>query len=153
TWSTGTPSPSATAPPRPASDRRRPAFARPVAARRRLPNAALARRDGGSARLQPQPAVSRLTRPEEPLYLPGPIATVGGISAQESKRGLPMKAHCRSAHWLGAVLLGLSGCWTTSSQLKPQRPPEEYVLPPADDRRFSDYPSFPKGTMNNDRIK
>ena len=45
-----------------------------------------------------------------------------------------------------AALLGLSGCWTTDSHLKPPPPPPEYVLPPADDPRFSDPPAFPNKT-------
>ncbi|MBV8525009.1 MAG: hypothetical protein JOY71_23295 [Acetobacteraceae bacterium] len=54
--------------------------------------------------------------------------------------------------WLGTLLLCASGCWTTQAQLKPSRPPEEFVLPP-DDPRFSDYMTYPKEVMNADRIK
>jgi len=51
------------------------------------------------------------------------------------------------------LLLCLSGCWTTSSSIKFPRPPEEYILPPANDPRFCNYPTYPKDTLNNNRIK
>jgi hypothetical protein len=50
---------------------------------------------------------------------------------------------------LGASLLCLSGCWWSSGpQMKPPPPPPEYILPPADDARFSQPPSFPDKTLN-----
>ena len=50
---------------------------------------------------------------------------------------------------LGAALLGLAGCWPTSGpHMKPPPPPPEYVLPPADDARFSQPPVFPEKTLN-----
>jgi hypothetical protein len=54
---------------------------------------------------------------------------------------------------LGAALVCLSGCWTTSwttsgPPTKPPPPPPEYVLPPADDPRFSQPPAFPEKTLN-----
>ena len=49
---------------------------------------------------------------------------------------------------LAAVLLGLSGCWTTHDQMKPPPPPPEFLLPPADDPRFSAPPAFPEKTLN-----
>jgi hypothetical protein len=49
---------------------------------------------------------------------------------------------------IGSALLGLAGCWTTEPQLKPPPAPEEYVIPPADDPRFSAPPAFPPNTLN-----
>ena len=53
----------------------------------------------------------------------------------------------------GAVLLCVSGCWETESNLRPPKQPEEYRLPPDDDSRFSSPPAYPKGTLNQDFIK
>jgi hypothetical protein len=58
-----------------------------------------------------------------------------------------------SMRWLGAVLLALAGCQgTESNNIKPNLP-EEYVLPPSDDSRFSSPPAYPKETLNNGSIK
>jgi hypothetical protein len=49
---------------------------------------------------------------------------------------------------IGTALLGLAGCWTTDTQIKPPPNPEEYVIPPADDPRFAAPPAFPEKTLN-----
>lgn len=41
---------------------------------------------------------------------------------------------------LGAGLLCLFGCWTTQQELRPPKPPEEFVLPPSTDPRFRSAP-------------
>jgi hypothetical protein len=55
--------------------------------------------------------------------------------------------------WLAASLLGVVGCYSTEPNLKPAPHPEEYVLPPSDDARFSSYISYPKELLNTDSIK
>ena len=54
--------------------------------------------------------------------------------------------------WLGAVLLGLTGCYSTGtdSNPKPSLPPEQLVVPPANDPRFSRPIEFPKEALNQD---
>jgi hypothetical protein len=59
-----------------------------------------------------------------------------------------MRSHRKAWSGLCAALLGLSGCWSTDAQLKPPPPPPEYILPPADDPRFSEPPAFPAKAMN-----
>jgi hypothetical protein len=55
---------------------------------------------------------------------------------------------------LSAALLGLAGCFTTeSNNLKPPPHPEEFILPPSDDPRFSTFIAYPKETLNADTIK
>ena len=54
---------------------------------------------------------------------------------------------------LGAALLCLPGCWHTDSNLHPPKQPEEFRLPPEDDPRFSNPPSYPKGVLNQDYLK
>jgi hypothetical protein len=49
---------------------------------------------------------------------------------------------------LALTLLGISGCWTTDTHLKPPPRPPEYVLPPPDDARFSEPPNYPDRTLN-----
>ena len=49
--------------------------------------------------------------------------------------------------WLGAALLGLAGCTTPQPNIKPPLK-EEYTIPPSDDPRFSQPPTFPKDTLN-----
>lgn len=51
-----------------------------------------------------------------------------------------------------AVLVSLPGCQTTQPDLKPNLP-DEFVLPPQDDPRFSSSPSFPKETLNTGPLK
>ncbi len=50
--------------------------------------------------------------------------------------------------WLIAVLLGVAGCHWSEPNIKPPLH-EEYVLPPADDARFSSPPAYPKETLDN----
>jgi hypothetical protein len=45
-------------------------------------------------------------------------------------------------------LLCLSGCWTTQPSLKPPPVPPEYLLPPTDDPRFSEPPTYPDKVLN-----
>jgi hypothetical protein len=45
-------------------------------------------------------------------------------------------------------LLCLSGCWTTQPHLKPPPVTPEYVVPPADDARFSEPPVYPDRVLN-----
>jgi hypothetical protein len=59
---------------------------------------------------------------------------------------------------IGICLMGLfplmiAGCWTTQPNLKPPPPPESFILPPADDSRFSAPIEYPRGTLENDLIK
>ena len=61
----------------------------------------------------------------------------------------------RSVGKLGAVALlgGLVGCSSPAGPNLRTPVPEQYVLPPADDARFSQPPSFPKETLNQEPIK
>jgi hypothetical protein len=52
----------------------------------------------------------------------------------------------------GVAYLGLAGCLTPDAPPKPVLPPEEVRLPPADDPRFSQPPTFPKETLNQGLI-
>jgi hypothetical protein len=49
---------------------------------------------------------------------------------------------------LGAALVGMMGCQTSQPIVKPTLH-EEYVLPPADDLRFSSPPNYPKSEADN----
>jgi len=53
---------------------------------------------------------------------------------------------------LGLTLLLLTGCPSTEQNLRPAPQPEEYVIPPANDPRFSAAVAYPKGTLNKDLI-
>jgi hypothetical protein len=54
--------------------------------------------------------------------------------------------------WIATFLVGLAGCHMPENGLKhPLR--EEYVLPPADDPRFSQPPQFPKEVLDTDLMK
>jgi hypothetical protein len=56
--------------------------------------------------------------------------------------------------WLSAALLGIVGCFTMEKEnLKPPPHPEEFILPPSDDPRFSSFIAYPKETLNADTIK
>ncbi len=44
------------------------------------------------------------------------------------------------------------GC-TTTDNLKPPKKPEEFKVPPVEDKRFSQPIEYPKGTLNNEPIK
>lgn len=59
-----------------------------------------------------------------------------------------MCASGRRLGGLGAALLCLAGCWTTQPSLKPPPVPPEWLLPPADDPRFSEPPSYPDRVLN-----
>ncbi len=59
--------------------------------------------------------------------------------------------------WIALVVslaagAGMPGCATTQSELKPNLP-EEFVLPPENDARFSNPQSFPKETLNTGPVK
>jgi hypothetical protein len=53
--------------------------------------------------------------------------------------------------WLGTALLVLAGCNTPD----PLKPPthEEYILPPANDPRFSNPPVYPKEVLDTEQFK
>ncbi len=51
---------------------------------------------------------------------------------------------------LGAALFALTSCQTPDTTIKPPLH-EEYMLPPADDARFSSPPSFPKETLDSSK--
>jgi hypothetical protein len=57
---------------------------------------------------------------------------------------------------LGLLLValgGLAGCKpTTTNQLRPPKPPEEYNIPPDEESRFSQPPEYPKDTLNKDNL-
>jgi hypothetical protein len=55
--------------------------------------------------------------------------------------------------WFGAALLGLAGCYSQQPNLKPPPHPEEFILPPSDEARFSSYIQYPKELLNNDTLK
>ncbi len=44
----------------------------------------------------------------------------------------------------------LSGCKSTQQQLKPPKPPEQFVAPP-DEKRYSEPMEFPKDSLNQDK--
>lgn len=57
-----------------------------------------------------------------------------------------------STRGLTALLLGLAGCQTPETNLKPPLQ-EEYRLPPTEDARFSQPVKYPRETLNNFPIK
>jgi len=58
------------------------------------------------------------------------------------------------ARGLGVAILCLPGCWwNADDNLRPPKHPEEFKLPPEDDPRFSNAPSYPKGLLNRDYLK
>jgi hypothetical protein len=50
------------------------------------------------------------------------------------------------------ALVGLAGCSSPNAQLRPPKPPEEYVVPPEEDLRFSQPPEYPKELLNKDNL-
>ena len=64
-----------------------------------------------------------------------------------------MRVRGAQLSWLGALLLGVSGCWTTEPSLKPPPHPEEFALPPTDDSRFSAPLEYPKNTLDDPLLK
>ncbi len=61
--------------------------------------------------------------------------------------------------WIGlaslvAALLALVGCSTTDQNIsKPPPAPPDYVLPPADEAKYSKPPDFPEKTLNERKKK
>ncbi|MSR30105.1 MAG: hypothetical protein EXR99_01245 [Gemmataceae bacterium] len=56
------------------------------------------------------------------------------------------------AQFFSLAILMAPGCvW--NDHLKPPTRPEEYKLPPMEDKRFSQPVQFPKGTLNPEPIK
>jgi hypothetical protein len=53
---------------------------------------------------------------------------------------------------LSAALLSLAGCQAPNTTIKPPLH-EEYILPPAEDSRFSSPPTFPKETLDSSLFK
>ena len=53
----------------------------------------------------------------------------------------------------GAALLALAGCWTTDRPPKPAPNPEEFILPPEGDSRFSQPPTFPDKAMKEGLLR
>jgi hypothetical protein len=51
-----------------------------------------------------------------------------------------------------AVALGLAGCQTQNTTIKPPLH-EQYTIPPADDSRFSSPPTYPKETLDSSQFK
>lgn len=54
---------------------------------------------------------------------------------------------------VGLLLLvgvGLAGCETTSGQVRPPKPAEEFRDPPENDPRYSNYVQYPKETLDQD---
>jgi hypothetical protein len=51
-----------------------------------------------------------------------------------------------------AALVGLVGCTPPNNQLRPPKRPEEYVVPPEEDLRFSTPPDYPKDLLNKDNL-
>jgi hypothetical protein len=63
-----------------------------------------------------------------------------------------MQAALRRLCWLGALLLPLAGCHSTTTYSKPPLH-EEYILPPSDDPRFSSPPTYPKETLDTNNFR
>jgi hypothetical protein len=55
--------------------------------------------------------------------------------------------------FLAIGMLSLAGCRNSEANLKPPPNKAVYMLPPADDPRFTSYPTFPKGTLNQEYVK
>ncbi len=53
---------------------------------------------------------------------------------------------------LSATMLGLAGCQTQNTTIKPPLH-EEYTVPPTDDSRFSSPPTYPKETLDSGQFK
>jgi hypothetical protein len=51
------------------------------------------------------------------------------------------------------VLLLASGCWWTEKELKPKPHPEELIVPPETDARFTNPPEIPKDAPKDDKAK
>src|SRR2546421_527013 len=79
-------------------------------------------------------------------------STPGGTGAAHSSSSgrMPMRRLWEGLSLWAAALLAVAGCASTAPVTKPPKHPEEYVLPPAEDARFSRPPQYPKGSLNND---
>jgi len=51
------------------------------------------------------------------------------------------------------MLLGLVGCTSPSGPIKPAPNPEEFTLPPANEARFSEPPTYPAKTLNEGMLR
>jgi hypothetical protein len=56
-------------------------------------------------------------------------------------------------HWLAGSLLLAAGCWHSGPEVKPPPRPEEYMVPPEQEVRWSNPVEYPKGTLFTDAIK
>lgn len=53
-----------------------------------------------------------------------------------------------------ALLLAITGCYTTKQvKVKPPKHEEAYLLPPANERRFDEPVKYPKETLNQDSTR
>ena len=52
--------------------------------------------------------------------------------------------------WMLATLLSAAGCGTKDYTMRPPKHPEEIILPPEEDRKYSLPPEYPKETLNQD---
>jgi hypothetical protein len=59
-----------------------------------------------------------------------------------------MHATWKGLSGFGAALLCLAGCGTTQPSIKPPKVDPEFILPPADDPRFSEPISYPDKVLN-----
>ena len=53
---------------------------------------------------------------------------------------------------LAVTLFALTGC-KKEPYLRPPKPPEQLLTPPAEEARFSQPPDYPKNVLNEDRIR
>jgi hypothetical protein len=55
--------------------------------------------------------------------------------------------------WLGIAALLVAGCKTTAPEVKPKDQPEDYMVPPESDTRYSTHINYPSETLFNDVIR
>jgi hypothetical protein len=55
--------------------------------------------------------------------------------------------------WLTATLLVMTGCLSHKPNLRPPKRPEEFILPPETEARFSKPITYPEGTPNSSTPK
>jgi hypothetical protein len=53
----------------------------------------------------------------------------------------------------GLLIISLTGCWSTQPSLRPPPRADEYILPPAEEARFSNPIEYPKELLNADGLK
>src|SRR5262249_53559006 len=82
---------------------------------------------------------------------PGGQGECRGVSNHAGRQ--PMPTSGGGKRWWCAGLLLAAGCWTTERDLRPPPHPEEFVLPPATETRFSDPPEFPKEALKDKQSK